>query len=313
MSLSIAERLPNGLWNFIFSKIKDPPDYLTLRQVNKKLYGISKDPISTSGLVITFNTIFKAWKYGTWSIIRSYPDMYNRALCAVISFGHLQVMKLLIAQGADIHYVDELPIKTALEYKQYDILESLFSLGVDVNYNKGHLLYLAVSKKDLPATKILLNKGANPNLDYHVLLNAVNLNQIDIVKVLLEFKANPNGNISNLNRQWSPLYQAYNQKQYEIAELLLTHGADPNDKMSYLLEHAVTNNDEIMFNQLLKYGATANANDAFLSTIKYNRLNMIFPLLSTGVILITYDVDRAIRTANNQVSKLLYLLIEKSK
>jgi len=317
MSLSIAEKLPNGLWNFIFSKIKDPPDYLALRQVNKKLYDISKDPISTSRLVLTFNILFKAWKYGTWSIIQKCTVLDNPALCAAISYGHSKIVELLISRGADIHYAKELPTKTAIEYARYDILESLLSLDVDVNYDKGRLLFIAVSKKDLRSIKILLNKGADPNLDHSVLFEAVNLNQIDIVKLLLEFKANPDGKNPFSTNNVRPIYHAYKFKQYEIAELLLIYGANPNysdDSTSELLPSAVSRNDEIMFNQLIKYGADVSINNysAVTMAITYNRFNMIFQLLSLGVDLHTYYIESAISmNSHNQVSSLLLSIMYK--
>ena len=105
-------------------------------------------------------------------------------------------------------------------------------------------------KKNLDATKLLLEHGYKLyKHDYHYLINLKD-DEIEIAKLLLQYVQDPN--IKN-----KVLLNAALNDQIEMVRLLLDNGADPNtiDRYNTPLMYAIDNENLPMMILLLDHGA----------------------------------------------------------
>lgn len=149
-----------------------------------------------------------------------------------------EMAKLLLKYGADPKIESEwssTPLKQAIKYRHIGVVDVLLTAGVKLDFDaaiqlgKTQLvqkmleekpwlakppakpLYHAASDGNLALVKLLLQHGADPDLDYQFMnisgpytpvSNAVTNNHYEIAKVLLEYGGNPNAsggrNHSNL-------------------------------------------------------------------------------------------------------------------
>lgn len=84
-------------------------------------------------------------------------------LQAVIwTFDYVQLVKLLVEGGADIHNKDFSPVLTASEYGRLEILKYLIEIGCDIKNNEA--FNKAGFYQFYEGAKLLLKKGANQEL-----------------------------------------------------------------------------------------------------------------------------------------------------
>lgn len=146
-------------------------------------------------------------------------------------------------------------------------VDELLRLGTDINFdlddNFGTPLHFAVTAGNAEMIKSLLANGANPRYATNGGPNMLNfaLDNPSILKMLLNAGANPNLNGEASSRKELPLNKAVTSKRIEALHLLLKHGADPNYadfEVAYPLIEAVRNDDLSSVKVLLKYGAKPN-------------------------------------------------------
>ena len=130
-------------------------------------------------------------------------------------------------------------------------------------------LYRSVVSGILHATELLLNNGADPNIQSSMgetpLYQAVDMERISHVNLLLQKNANPN--ISQVDGL-SPLHLAVNKQNILIIKELLKYKADPNNKTSLYeqtpLHFAIKNNvDPMILLILIQYNGSLFIKDKF--------------------------------------------------
>ena len=117
-------------------------------------------------------------------------------------------------------------------------------------------LYRTVVAGDIFSSTLLLNNGADPNIQCTMgetpLYQAVDMEKIDHIKLLLKNGANPN--ITN-DDGLSPLHAAVYKQNINIVKILLKYGANPNLKSKLYqqtpLHIAIKNNTDPMILLLL--------------------------------------------------------------
>ena len=117
-------------------------------------------------------------------------------------------------------------------------------------------LYRTVIAGDIFSATMLLNNGADPNIQCTMgetpLYQAVDMEKIDHIKLLLKNGANPN--ITN-DDGLSPLHAAVSKQNISIVKILLKYGANPNIKSKLYqqtpLHLAIKNNTDPMILLLL--------------------------------------------------------------
>lgn len=161
-----------------------------------------------------------------------------RPLPRSIGEGHVAIVKLLLARGADVEDGGEgdwTPLMSAAMYGDCKIIKALIEHGARVEGHEDHTpLSLAAQNNHLEASVLLLEHGANPN---HVhpqfrtspLFSVMDEGNRELALVLLDFGANPN--VKNLGGANAFMY-AVNNGDTELVEKMIISGADVNVRYS---------------------------------------------------------------------------------
>ena len=72
--------------------------------------------------------------------------------------GHLEMVKYLYKQGANIHFNKEHAVRVAVNYENYDIFEFLVSKGVDLNTERCWILRNSIATGNLNLVKYLYER-----------------------------------------------------------------------------------------------------------------------------------------------------------
>ena len=191
------------------------------------------------------------------------------AIREAIGRGHIQVLEVLLKNGADPHLeikAGRSVMHSAAKWAVPDFVDILLKLGVDPDYHNSHIPFtpLFYAQSHEVVEKLLL-AGADPNFrdpstKFTPLNNFVNGGHLRMVKTMLKHGANPlfvdrggriplNGAASNGHKEIveyllkanpnsvngaevPPLVSAANKGHAEIVDLLLSAGAIPNKSVN---------------------------------------------------------------------------------
>lgn len=184
-------------------------------------------------------------KGGQWS------DPLSRATNA----GQQQIVELLLDLGADVNTgIDDLNVRgawtalsTAVVSHDLEIAKLLLERGANPNVSGGRnfesLLHFAVAECPSSFVRLLLEKGADPNRasewgEGTVLHQAAVRGDLEMVDLLLSFGADVNGGRGAV----PPLLLAAGQGHQEVAGVLLAHGAS----LDISIAAALGNSAEVM-------------------------------------------------------------------
>jgi ankyrin repeat protein len=110
----------------------------------------------------------------------------NFAIRAASFNGHLEVVKYLVDNGADVNG----GIESASKNGQFEILKYLVENGADVNHDGGWIIVEASMNGHLEVVKYLVENGADVTLnDNRAIKNASELGKMEVVKYLAEHGA----------------------------------------------------------------------------------------------------------------------------
>lgn len=158
----------------------------------------------------------------------------NEALRKAAIKGNLRRVKKLLDEGADVDFKDVnklTPLYFAAMNGHVEIARVLLEKGADPNIARedslGPPVVRAAYDGNLEMMTLLLDKGADiDNIDYSrrtALHAAINRGMREAAALLIEKGANPNTQDRLGN---SPLKETLTFNQPDIAKLLVTHGAD---------------------------------------------------------------------------------------
>ena len=168
------------------------------------------------------------------------------ALHVAVKHNRLEVVRLLVAHGADVNAVtksQQTPLHYATTYKflNLELIQFLVEHGANVNGNGpgSTPLYRAFrwDRDPLPVVEFLLENGADVNaasrdrkrtpVDMAVFLLGSPTDHLPLIEVLLRFGADVNPVPPNTERE-PPLPEVALHGNVPVARLLLAAGADPN-------------------------------------------------------------------------------------
>ncbi len=190
---------------------------------------------------------------GTFNVLRL-KELGLSLLPIAIKHGHLELVKFLLDEGE----TDELAVSIAVMAGHYEIVEFLLVRGFDVNKKDPERrfrtpLAFAVMKPRLDFAKLLIARGANPNLadSQHETPLFDAFRNIEMMTFLLESGANPNAvnkfGLSVLHQvetieqasvllkagcnpkvldkfEFSPLHTAIQKGHFDLAKFFITQG-----------------------------------------------------------------------------------------
>lgn len=189
------------------------------------------------------------------------------ALSWAIKEGRNHLVDLLLDKGADINMDSAIgsPLYLAFEREDLALANRLLDEGADPNGTtpKGTPLIFAALHMDwTEMTERLLKEGIDINQEFTPGMTpgvlAMELDRPEVARALLEAGANPNYRGQGHN---SILQMAFTKRDQDTMLVALDRGGNlaiPFDDGSTLLERAVTAEDRVWTERLLKFGANPN-------------------------------------------------------
>ena len=160
------------------------------------------------------------------------------ALNLAAEHGTPETVEKLLAHGANpnLHPFDELgTLNQALIKKRHRIIKILLDNGAEVNKKDTWGWYpLFQACKDFLSTSMLLDAGADPNMDLvggaQLIHFAARAGQTKTVELLLDrgIEVDRREGVDYNNIQPTALYRAIQEQNEETVALLISRGADPN-------------------------------------------------------------------------------------
>ena len=167
-------------------------------------------------------------KYG--ANINAKPSGRGTALIAAVRNSYLEIVALLLQEGADPNQLDGYkfcsPLSAAPNFAAVKILID-YGANVLQKCRDPHALIKAIKRFDEQSVQILLQYGADANMQLSgvdVLTMAIETGNESIVKMLLEKGANVHG----AGRPASPIITAAMRGFEAILTMLIEYGADVN-------------------------------------------------------------------------------------
>ncbi|XP_023251091.1 ankyrin repeat and SOCS box protein 2-like isoform X3 [Seriola lalandi dorsalis] len=161
-------------------------------------------------------------------------------LHVAVQNNHIRIVSLLIPVTSSVRVRRSgiSPLHIAAERDRDDIMELLIKSGFNVNAKlseersmmykdrRSTPLYFSIYNGNLEAAEMLLEAGADPNLDiFNPLLIAVRLGRMDMTMLLLKYGADVNAQISTQPSSF-PSALLLNMECLPMLKLLLDHGCD---------------------------------------------------------------------------------------
>ncbi len=192
--------------------------------------------------------------------VQGSPPLHRAAF-----WGQLEVAKLLISRGANIHRTAnaDLPLLIAAGRAGPELVRILLDRGVPVNSRNRHgdtALHRAAQGGELETVGLLLERGADPRIaDRGGATPLHRTNRPAVAELLLEHGADINARDSS---GCTPLHRAGFWGGSQLVEFLLERGADPNARDSEGRTPLFRQWDsERAYELLMEYGADVNAQD----------------------------------------------------
>ncbi|MED6278893.1 hypothetical protein CHARACLAT_028684 [Characodon lateralis] len=196
--------------------------------------------------------LYEASKNGHVSVVQALLALKadaNRAtksgllpLHVAVKNNHKRIVSLLIplTSSVRIQNCGISPLHIAADRNRDEILELLIKSGFSVNAEQSDehskmyedrrrtALYFSVSNGNLEAAEMLLEAGANPNLDiFNPLLIAVRLSWMDMAELLVRYGADVNTQMSTQPSSF-PSAILLSMESLPVLKLLLDNGCDAN-------------------------------------------------------------------------------------
>lgn len=253
--IDVNARDENGNYLIFFSIM------MNNRRILKKLieYGVRLDVIDSDGYSVLY-----------------YPIKFNyfETIDILLEFNK-KIIGISLVNLKDIRgYV---PLFYAIKHKNIYAVQELLVNGADANYKNNdnfNSLHLAVLKKDVGITKMLLKHIKNINAKTvrgsTALHYACNFQLFDIAVILIENGADPN--IYENEYDFTPIFYAVVQNNIPISKFLVDQGINPNfqDYNGNTIIHycILSNHIEILDYIIERYAITSNFDNVFVDSIE---------------------------------------------
>ena len=231
------------------------------------------------------------------------------ALNAAAGGGYLEVVRLLVVNGADVDRVvrgDAPALTAAARHGHYEVAAYLLQQGAKAEQpvrGDGSALIGAAGTGNVELVRLLIESGANVNSkvrgDGTPLIQASRRGNKDIVALLLENGADPN---LGSRGDETPLHHASRNGDLEITQLLVDAGADVNNVLmgdgTALMQAIDAGNDDLV-ELLIQNGAKVNERvfgdgSALITAARKNDTSTAQKLIASGA-----DVNRGVRGDGN--------------
>ncbi|KAK3711759.1 hypothetical protein RRG08_036965 [Elysia crispata] len=208
-----------------------------------------------------------------WSELLKDPKLLQKTLCKSIQAGSFDLVKALIAYGADVNFFEEddltdslCPLMSALD--DADMLAILLNMGADINvrleFSNYTALMEAASIGNETGVRNLLKYNADMYAESHginVLILAIRRSEMGILMALLD----EGMDINHVSKgEKTALWYALTMSRYELLDTLVKHGANVNFASTggvTVLMQAIRKCTTSFLELIIKSGADVNAQD----------------------------------------------------
>jgi ankyrin repeat protein len=202
----------------------------------------------------------------------------NVTLCWVSENGHLQIVKYLVENGADIHAINDRPLRSASKHGYLEIVKYLVENGANIHAKDDEALTLASYNGRLNVVKYLIEKGANIHAkDDDALKWALQNAHLEVVKYLVEKGA-------DIHSYDDALKWALQNGHLDVVKYLVENGANIHANDDYALRLASRNGHLEIVKLLVENGANIHADDdgALIEASKNGHLEVVKYLVENG-------------------------------
>lgn len=201
----------------------------------------------------------------------------NELLLNISIQNNIEIIKLLIINGADINFNDDYILKKASLNGSFEIVELLIENGANIHAENEKALILASRYRRTKILKLLIDNGSNIHIDNdYPLRYASKDGYIEIVEILIINGAN----IHSEDDQ--ALKWAANNNRLDVVKLLINYGSNINDG-SFLIVPSMKGYFEIV-KILIENGANIHYNNdtALKIASLYGHLKIVKLLIENG-------------------------------
>lgn len=125
-----------------------------------------------------------------WAISKVFQQNRYIVLNWLCIYGHYDVVRDMIEDGrCDIHFMSSAPLRFAITYGHYEIVELLLLSGANANAHDGDPMRIACEYGFDNIVSLLITYGVKPTNDD--LCRAIWMGQIDCVRLLIKSGLNP--------------------------------------------------------------------------------------------------------------------------
>jgi ankyrin repeat protein len=203
--------------------------------------------------------------------IRIGIDM-NNSLYIASRYGHIRIVKLLLAAGSDVRSNNTLSLRWASRCGHINIVKILIDAGSDVNASDDYSLTHASHDGHINTVKLLLESGANVHIDDdYPLQQACTRGWTRLVKLLL----NMGSNINTSSLLWAVI-----NHHIQIIKTLIKAGANIHDNNDHVLDVASSHSHADIVKMFLILGAKSD--NALVYASSHGHINVVRVLLDHG-------------------------------
>jgi len=230
----------------------------------------------------------------------------SQALRFAAANSHLDTLEYLISKRADVNANEDEALRNAVTKGSIDVVKYLLDVKANVNSQEGNILRIAAETKDIELIKVLIATGADVNaMNDQALINAVSHKSVEIVKHLLDVKANVNA------QQGKSLVIAVENGYFDLVKILTSAAADVHLQNGRSFQIAAVKGSLETLKHLVEFGCKQEElNAAFVESCKGKNMDVIKYLIGLGAD-VHHKKDRAIvEAATNGRLQVLKFLIE---
>ena len=225
----------------------------------------------------------------------------------------IEIIKILIENGADIHAEEDQSFINACEYCNIEIIKLLIQYGANIHAQNDKALINACYYDDIETVKLLIENGANIHAqEDQAFINACYNNEnIEIVKLLIEKGANIHA------QENDALIKACSNSNIEIIKLLIENDANIHAREDRALINSCSGfNKKIeIVKYLIEKGANIHAREdqAFINAcFRDENVEIVKYLIEKGANIHAQDDQALINACSiNRNIEIVKFLIEK--
>ena len=173
----------------------------------------------------------------------------DQALIVGSEFGHLNVVRELLRQGANVNAQHDKALRMAVYNGHLAVIKELLDNGADIHAKRDWPLYRASRDGRLGIVRELLSRGAKVHAQNNfALYNAVEYGHTNVVKELFNYGADITTLAPTLQREYQHLIpRIIDLREFYNLESLIEEIQDLPDR--YIFSFGVDNPDYIAFKQ----------------------------------------------------------------